>query len=366
MTWPWHAAPGDSGGPALVGIIANPAAGSDIRRLVALGSVSGTQDKINLVQRLLVGLLAPVPQAQGAAAGVEGVYLMPDLYGIGRMALARLPASLAGLRGRAAILDMAVDHGAGDTTRAARLMRELGAGCIVVLGGDGTSRAAARGCGRVPLLPISMGTNNVIPYLVEGTVAGLAAGFVARHPEAVPEVAYRHKWLEVLVEDAEPDLALVDVAVVDETAPGSRAVWEPHRLRQAILTRASPATTGISSLAGFVRPVGAREPRGLSLRFGRGRLCRVTAPLAPGLMASVGIEAMDELLPGDEVCVAGDGQILALDGEREIPLRGGRRARIRLRDDGPWIVDAELALQAASARGMMVEWAGDDDARDQP
>ncbi len=38
----------------------------------------------------------------------------------------------------------------------------------------------AKGCGSIPLLPVSTGTNNVFPSMVEGTVAGMAAGVVAR------------------------------------------------------------------------------------------------------------------------------------------------------------------------------------------
>src|SRR5207237_3926226 len=66
-----------------------------------------------------------------------------------------------------------------DSTRAARLLAELDAGCIITLGGDGTNRAVAMGCGTVPLVPISTGTNNVFPTFMEGTIAGMAAGLVA-------------------------------------------------------------------------------------------------------------------------------------------------------------------------------------------
>ena len=42
-------------------------------------------------------------------------------------------------------------------------MKELNVSCIVTLGGDGTNRVVAKGCGSVPILPISTGTNNVFP-----------------------------------------------------------------------------------------------------------------------------------------------------------------------------------------------------------
>jgi hypothetical protein len=327
-----------------VGIIANPASGSDIRRLVALGSVYGTQEKINIIQRTLVGL---------AAIGIDQLYLMPDVYHIGEAALERLPQNLADLRDKVKVLDMRAENCGEDSINAARRMRAAGVGCIIVLGGDGTNRVVAKGCGDAPILPISTGTNNVIPYAVEGTVAGLAAGFVARFPERISEFAYRSKWLEICVQDGESDMALADVAVVDGQAVGSRAVWEPEGLQQAILTRAEPKTTGISSLGGFIQSVSPLEPWGVHIQFGKPGVGRVTAPLAPGLMATFGVERVHKLLIGDVVIVQGGQCILALDGEREIPLRRGQFAQIYLRQDGPWIVDVYKTLQIAAAQKVL-------------
>jgi predicted polyphosphate/ATP-dependent NAD kinase len=336
--------------PASVGIIANPASGTDIRRLVALGTVFGTQDKINIVQRILVGL---------DAAAIERFYLMPDAFQIGRMALDRLPADKAHLGSKAEFVDMPTENRSTDSVRAARQMRELGVNCIVVLGGDGTSRAVAKGCGQVPILPVSTGTNNVVPRFVEGTTAGLAAGFVARQITELCEVAERSKRLAVLFEDGHSDMALVDVAVVEGLAPGSRAVWQPEKLQHVVLTRAEPCATGMSSLGGFLAPVSAKEPRGLYLRLGAAKICRVTAPLAPGLMASFGVEEIRTLAFGDEVVVPGGRRLLALDGEREITLQPDDMVRIRLCDDGPWIVDVHLALRAAATQGLFVDWSCD-------
>src|SRR5438874_11996132 len=53
----------------LVGIIANPAAGRDIRRLVAHGTVFDNQEKAALVRRVLLGL---------EAVGIQRVAYMPQ------------------------------------------------------------------------------------------------------------------------------------------------------------------------------------------------------------------------------------------------------------------------------------------------
>ncbi len=57
---------------SLVGIVANPASGKDIRRLVAHGSVFDNNEKGNILQRILLAL---------DALGVERVSIMPDYYG---------------------------------------------------------------------------------------------------------------------------------------------------------------------------------------------------------------------------------------------------------------------------------------------
>ena len=59
-------------GPS-IGIIANPASGKDIRRIVAHGSTFDNHEKINIVRRVLLA---------ASDLGVERVHFMPDLFGI--------------------------------------------------------------------------------------------------------------------------------------------------------------------------------------------------------------------------------------------------------------------------------------------
>ena len=61
-----------------VGIIANPASGRDIRRLVAHGSVFDNAEKVNIVRRILLAL---------NKLDIDKVYIMPDSFGIGHEAL---------------------------------------------------------------------------------------------------------------------------------------------------------------------------------------------------------------------------------------------------------------------------------------
>ena len=325
-----------------VGIIANPASGKDIRRLVALGSVFGNQEKVNIVRRLMVGL---------DQTGVDRVYIMPDVFGIGWQAIDGLGRHNRHIAEKATILDMSIDNEASDSARAAANMCDLGVTCLITLGGDGTNRVVAKGAGEVPLVPVSTGTNNVVPFMIEGTVAGLAAGFVARHPEAREQVAFRSKRLDVYKNGSYVDMALVDVAVVSGTSIGARAVWDPGTLRQVIVTRGQPETTGMSALVGFLQPVDPKGPFGLSLALGRENGRQVTAPLAPGIMVTVDVNDVRSLRVGDRVSVGKGPCILALDGEREIPLSPDDTADVMLSAEGPWIVDIPRAMAFAVKQG---------------
>jgi len=328
---------------SLVGIIANPDSGRDIRRVVSLAAPVGNQQKINVLRRLLQAL---------SQLGVSRVEIMPDLFGLGRQALDVL-ADKDGVGTAAALIDMPITGGPQDSLRAAEHLRAAGANCIVVLGGDGTCRVVAKGCGEVPLLPISTGTNNVVPYLIEGTVAGLAAAYVALNPDLARErLCWRHKKLLISINSRESDQALVDVTLVAAQFVGSKAVWEPDTLRQVFVTRAQPSTIGLSTLIGMLRPIGAAETLGAVASIEpNGR--QVLAPIAPGRIASIGVGELITLTPGVPHPVLGERPaVLALDGEREIVLQTGDQAEVTLVLDGPWIVDVERTLRLAVEDGI--------------
>ncbi len=322
-----------------VGIIANPASGRDIRRLVAHGSVFDNNEKANIVRRVLLGL---------DAIGVDDVLLMPDGFGIGRRALKHIKLHL-----NAAFLDMPARFDQTDSTRAAQAMRAAGVGCIVTLGGDGTNRVVAKGCGDVPLVPISTGTNNVFPVMIEGTIAGLAAGLVAAGLVDVDQVVQQALRLEVCRDDRVVDIALVDVAVYDELFVASRAIWDMSKVRAVVLARAEPGNIGLSSIGGNLRAGPANSRPGLFLRMGEDGQ-PVLAAVAPGLVQQVRIAEHRLMSPGDRVPVTDRPSILALDGEREVQVHTSDEFFIRLSTNGPRVVDVPAALAAAAASGFFL------------
>jgi hypothetical protein len=331
----------------LVGIIANPASGKDIRRLVAHGSTFDNNEKINIVRRVLLGL---------AAAGVGEVAYLPDTYGIVERA-----AAAAAPRLTLTPLSMAVVGHASDSTEAAQRLRDLGAATIVTLGGDGTNRVVAKGCGDVPLLPLSTGTNNVFPRMVEGTLAGLAAGLiatgVARNKSGFPRVIRRAPRLEVLIDGIAVDSALIDVVSSSQSWIGARALWEPSHLREIVLSRISASVIGIASLGGALFPHSCDSCAGTWIAVGKPAtsLRTVTIPIAPGLLRDVPIADAGLLEHGAAVNLQGGPCTLALDGEREIEIPNpDAQISVRLDPRGPRVIDVDAALAAGAAAGAFV------------
>jgi predicted polyphosphate/ATP-dependent NAD kinase len=310
-----------------VGLIANPIAGTDIRRLVGQASPVPMQEKVAILRRVLNGL---------AATGAETVFYLPDVAGIAQAAV-----NTAGAPFRCEPLAMRPVGSAEDSTLAGRLLAEAGVAAIITLGGDGTNRAVAKGCGKVPLVPISTGTNNVFPTMIDGTIAGLAAGLLATGAVDGGTVCRQTKRVEVSTADDE-DFALIDVAVCRDRSTGARAVWDPRLVTAVVMARADPWAVGLSSIGGQLCAVTDDDPLGLYVELGSGQ--GVTTVLAPGLVLEVSVARWRPLALDEEVTLdVGDGTI-ALDGERQLRVRGDARARVTR--GGPVVVDIRGVLAA--------------------
>ena len=320
-----------------VGIIANPAAGKDIRRLVASGRFVPDHEKVNTLKRILAGL---------DAAGVQRAVMMPDSAMLGKAALDGSRLNL-----KVEFLEMPVFNEERDSSTAAELMAEMGAGCLVTVGGDGTNRAVAKGSGTVPLIPVSTGTNNVFPYMVEGTVAGLAAGVVACGLVDREEVTQTCKRLEVHLDGALHDIALVDVAVSKERFVGARAIWEMDTVHEIFLAMVEPASIGLSAIGARLQRSSPEDGRGIHARLGPGGTT-VVAPVAPGMIIPVPVAEWRPLAIGESVEIRLRPCTIALDGERAFSLLAHQTAYVSLSDQGPRVVSIEAALREAAAKGV--------------
>ena len=325
-----------------IGIIANPASGKDIRRLVSYATTIDNNEKVNICKRIVLA-------AQGM--GVDEVVFMPDTFMIGCAVLDSLESDRV-LKIKLDLLDFEIEATLADTIRAAEMMEERGVGALVVLGGDGTSRAAAKGISSTPLMSISTGTNNVYPAMMEGTVAGMAAAAAALMGDAARECCVRDKKISVYVNGVLRDIALIDAVVSDDFYAGAKAIWDPARIRRIAVTRCHPATIGFSAVAGAYEIVEDTDDFGLAITLGSsGR--GVLAPIAAGVLTPVRVQSAERIpLGGDYAFTAEDRCMIALDGEREVRVQPGDEVRLRIDRDGPWRILPRKMLSRAAELGM--------------
>lgn len=325
----------------LIGIIANPASGKDIRRLTGPASVVDNNEKANVVRRILAGI---------AALGNHPIRYMPDHFGI--VSRARDPAALD-----VAPIDMHCRGHPADTVEATRALVALDAAAIVVLGGDGTVRLVGRESGETPIVAVSTGTNNAIPEWIDGTLAGLAAALVAQRALPLESLAPRTKRIEFRGRTASgefEDIALVDGALLDEPHIGSRAVLRPDLLRHLFLTRAVPGVIGLSSIGAMSHPIADDAPHGLWMELGARSPRTVLAPIAPGVIWRAPIHRTASLRLNRPITVEARGGVLALDGEREHKLTPDSLLSVTITRGGPRLARIRDTIGAATSAGLFV------------
>jgi predicted polyphosphate/ATP-dependent NAD kinase len=308
---------------------------------VAYATISSNNDKINMILRLLLGL---------NATDVNEVIIMPDVYGMGQEAAARFTKARQ-LPMDVEFLDMPIENSEVDSYMASSMMNDLGVGCIITLGGDGTNRVVAKTCEETPVLPISTGTNNVFPLKVEATVAGMAAGLVANGLLDPCDTLSQRKKLEIIRDDEVTDIALVDAVIMTASYIGARAVWDVGQVKQIIQTCSSLNDLGLSAIGGCVHYVDRLEENGLSVEIGNG-IMSVAAPIGPGLIKEVQIKSVRRIRPDEKIPVQHLPSILALDGERHLKLKNGEKISIRLTGNGPRVVEVEKVLRLATQHGL--------------
>lgn len=334
-----------------VGIIANPISARDIRRVVASANGVQVADRANIVLRALAAL---------AACGIEEVMMMPERGGIATHVTRGMERSSA--QGEARFprlthLNMPVTGTVEDTRRAARMMREAGdVAAIIVLGGDGTHRAVVAECGAVPIAGISTGTNNAFPEHREPTITGLATGLAAMGL-VPPRIAFfENKLIEVRVDGGAAEIALVDVALVTDRYVGARALWRTETFRELFVTFADPEVIGMAAIGGLIEPVTRAEPGGLALTLApaetAGRVVR--APIAPGLVAEVGVESWRRMPAGGAFTPALAAGAVALDGERELFFDPHQQVEITLRDAAFRTVDVGAVMGFAAREKLFL------------
>ena len=335
---------------ATVGVIANPAAATDIRRVTANATGMPIGDRANTVLRVMASL---------GACGVSRVLMMPENGGIRR----HLVRSLERERKLGhqelpclAFTTTPVTGTVGDTFAATRAMVAAGVNAIVVLGGDGTHRAVARCCGAAWIAGISTGTNNAFPEQREPTVTGLAVGLAVTRRVPAAVALLHNKVLQVTINGgAQSDIALVDVSLTNEPYAGARALWRSEQLREIFVSFADPETIGLSAVAGLLQPVGRREPFGLrvQLRPPAQAATVLRVPIAPGLIKPIGVRRYETLAADATTPLHHDSGMISLDGERELHVRPGDRVEITLLPNAFRTLDVGAVMRYAAQHRLL-------------
>lgn len=327
-----------------IGIVANPASGKDIRRLVSHATVIDNNEKINIVERIVLG---------AQSLGVDKVYIMPDSYNIGYRVLDKLELCEE-LKCEIEVVEMIRTDSMEDTVSAAEHMEKTGVGCIVTLGGDGTNRAVAKSVKNTPLITISTGTNNVYPVMLEGTVVGMAAAAVASGKFHSNYFTSRDKIIEIYKDDELKDIALIDAVISKDVFVGSKAIWDMETVEKIFVTRCHPASIGFSAVVGCKTIINTHDDFGAFVDMNSGDSF-IKAPIAAGIVDK--ISAGEPVILGFEdeyEYVTKNRGTIALDGEREIEFSANQRFIFKIRRNGPLHVNAVRALETAQKNGFFI------------
>ena len=215
----------------------------------------------------------------------------------------------------------------------------------------------------MPMIAISTGTNNVFPVMVEGTMAGLAAGLIARGDVGLQDAAVQSKILQIYIDGEPTDIALVDVAISKERFVATRAIWNINTLYEVFLTRAEPASIGLSSIGARLQPLSLADDGGLqySLLDHDGPLPEadrrdgqafIQAPIAPGVVPTVGISSWRRLANAERVSLERRSCTVAVDGERAFAVTPEQQLEIEVVRDGPPVVDVNAVLRHAATQHL--------------
>ncbi|MCH7660665.1 MAG: NAD(+)/NADH kinase [Euryarchaeota archaeon] len=330
---------------ARIGLVVNPAAGRDIRRLTGGASVTDNYAKRRVAECVLSGL--------NVTDDPPSVTIMPDRSGISDHLIDEASKTVD-----VEALDIPITQSAEDTQRAGERFREE-ADCIVVLGGDGTTRDMALECGDVPLVSVATGTNTVVPTAIDGTVAGAAAALLATGCVSLDETTIDHGMVEAVADTTNGEKRLKGLAtlgVLDVEFVGTRAILDAESVVGGVVSRAFPSEIGLSGLAGALATHRPEEPGGVGFRLGPADETSQTvrAITVPGVVDRFGVSEWRELDSEESMTFELSSGVLSIDGERELELQNSI-VEIRPVDDGPRLVDIERVFAAGTAEGVFTE-----------
>ncbi len=324
-----------------IGIVVNPFSGKDLRRITSAAVNVSNAEKADKVVRMIRGM---------ESFGIDKVLLLPDNYMMGPY-IAESAGKYKNLPA-VEILDYTPEDNCNDTLEGLRRMTEIGIQCLIVLGGDGTCRLAAKAGVRVPIIPISTGTNNVYPEFWEGTTVGIAAAYCATHSFS-DVVAHRSKQIEIWLNGELSDVALVDAAVTKVPYIGSKVVPNADEIEEVVVCKCGPELIGLSALIGSAAVCDDKDDYGYGMSLSDKRYAAITT-MNPGQLTVVvhGEPYRMEFGRKKSFRASFNGTI-ALDGERTVCFSEGTLIEFKIERNGPWRLDIPQTLRKAVKEGFL-------------
>ncbi len=258
---------------------------------------------------------------------------MPDPYELVEAVIEEIGKSLKNVEFEKAPITVFGDEA--DTTNFTQyITNKRSVSALVILGGDGTNRLVARYSRKIPLFSISAGTNNVFADNVEPTIFGMALGYFINGWVKKNQVLERKKILRIFREGIEMGIALVDMVLLDKKEIGARAIWDSSLVKLVVVTQTDSMKTGLSTIVDRVVRISSQDSFGGYVYPNRnGRLVKVA--IAPGLVQKIGIGEWGYLQEKQPIPINHIDGIIALDGERELPVRSEEPWTVLLDRNGP-------------------------------
>jgi len=328
-----------------IGIIANPFSGRDIRRFTSFAFSVTNPEKENMVTRMILSL---------QAFDVDNIYLMPDSYRLNSNIVAKV-LSTHGAKNNVHIIDTVfpIDKPS-DTVESIEEMIRRGVKVLIVMGGDGTNRLAAKTTKDIPIIAVSTGTNNVYPTFSEGTAVGSAAAFIATHGYDIPGII-RDKQLEIYINDELADIATVDILICKNPFTGSKAVWKLDEIEDIFVCRTRSVAIGFSSIIGCQVNCSDDDDFGYRTFVGRGGV-HIRPQFEPGKITPMEVEKPEKIEVGENgyVFYKDYNGTVALDGERTVTFKAGDKLEVKVSRNGPLRAELAKVMDEAVKRGWFL------------
>ncbi|MBV9288390.1 MAG: acetoin catabolism protein X, partial [Hyphomicrobiales bacterium] len=133
------------------------------------------------------------------------------------------------------------------------------------------------------------------------------------------------------------------------------ALWRADTFRELFVTFADPNVIGMAAIAGLIEPVGRHESGGMMASLAPAATAKTVlhAPIAPGLIAPIGVEDWRRMPAGVVFQPRLKAGSVALDGEREIHFNESEQMSVTLVPDAFRTLNVSAIMHFAARNGLL-------------